>query len=390
MAVSRAPVPQGMGIRQAGAMPVMAPQGNIYEDIAGTLGEVGEMAGQYQTRQDMIAKMVQKRQDAAALEASKQEWKEKEFELKEAESERAGGRETRAQEGFEIEKLLGEDKKALEESERANIKEFYTAYNQIDPTLPPKERERAARGLLAGYGGQSPEDFLAKEFKPPGSQAKPRYITTDTGDVIKFTVGSDEGVLLAHPSGGKLKAEKRIIVRDDGEKVTFIDAKTGNIVKTDLDAKFTQKDRNIIKAKLTSINLARRQLKLIQDKFVKGLDFGPLVGATPTESGRAFDRAVDAIRKTMGALTRVPGIGSMSDFETKIDQASMPNRNEYESVTQQQIDGLEQIINTMHEGYTGMSQGRGGKVSPQKDPLNLGIGGAPAGGTSGDPLGLGF
>jgi hypothetical protein len=40
-------------------------------------------------------------------------------------------------------------------------------------------------------------------------------------------------------------------------------------------------------------------------------------------------------------LTRVPGIGAMSDFETRLDQAKFPTRNNYESVGEQQLQALE-------------------------------------------------
>jgi ribosomal protein S13 len=78
-------------------------------------------------------------------------------------------------------------------------------------------------------------------------------------------------------------------------------------------------------------------------------------GKVPTESGKAFDAAVNGMRNTITSLTRVPGVGAMSDYETKLSQASMPNREEYESVTQQQIDQVAQLIQTLEDGYASLA-----------------------------------
>lgn len=127
------------------------------------------------------------------------------------------------------------------------------------------------------------------------------------------------------------------------------------------EKKISPKDQATAKNKITMLTLAKQQLDQVQKKFdaIKGtFSAGPAgQGKAPTPSGKAFDAAVDAIRGTMSGLTRVPGVGAMSDFETKLSQAPIPNRNNYEDVTQQQIDQWYQLINTLAEGYQGMLPG---------------------------------
>lgn len=133
--------------------------------------------------------------------------------------------------------------------------------------------------------------------------------------------------------------------------------------KRDNSGTLSQKDANTAKLKLTTIRVARKQLADIKQAFEAGRDvtgpnsFGPGQGMLPTERGKKFDAAVDRMRSTLTALTRVPGVGAMSDYETKLDQGKFPNRNAYESVTAEQIQGIEDLLGTIETGYTGLLSG---------------------------------
>ena len=84
----------------------------------------------------------------------------------------------------------------------------------------------------------------------------------------------------------------------------------------------------------------------------------------PTERGKKFDAAVDRMRSTLTALTRVPGVGAMSDYETKLDQGKFPARNAYESVTTEQIQGIEDLLSTIESGYAGLLSGGSSEQAP--------------------------
>jgi hypothetical protein len=145
-----------------------------------------------------------------------------------------------------------------------------------------------------------------------------------------------------------------------------IDEATGKIdvlSKRDQTATLSQKDATTAKMKLNTVKLARQQLNSIRERFEplkNSVSAGPFgQGKAPTESGRSFDRAVDQMRSTLTALTRVPGVGAMSDYETKLDQSKFPTRDEYESVTQQQIADLDNMLNAIESGYGDLLSGGG-------------------------------
>lgn len=145
-------------------------------------------------------------------------------------------------------------------------------------------------------------------------------------------------------------------------------------------ANLSQKDATTARQKLNTVSLARQQLATIREKF-KGIQNSASAGAfgqgkLPTEGGRAFDRAVDQMRSTLTALTRVPGVGAMSDYETKLDQAKFPSRNEYESVIADQIMQLENMLNAIETGYKDLLGGDQQPVqSGGNEPTATGPGG---------------
>ncbi len=114
------------------------------------------------------------------------------------------------------------------------------------------------------------------------------------------------------------------------------------------------KDATAAQVKLTTIKAAKDQLGKVRENFrkLKGTFSAGKGGAIlPTEDGESFDKSVDTFRGLLQGVTKVPGLGSMSDFDAKLDQAKIPDRGQYESVTEQQINDLEQLINTMEQGY---------------------------------------
>ncbi len=157
------------------------------------------------------------------------------------------------------------------------------------------------------------------------------------------------------------------------------DSNTGKIdilSKRDNTATLSQKDATTAKMKLNTVALARKQLEDIRSAFlgkkdatgkraggIKGtMSAGIGQGYLPTEGGQGFDAAVDQMRSTLTALTRVPGVGAMSDYETKLDQAKFPSRKNYENVTEQQINALEDQLALIENGYKGLLGG--GQESP--------------------------
>jgi hypothetical protein len=124
------------------------------------------------------------------------------------------------------------------------------------------------------------------------------------------------------------------------------------------NTRYSAKELQAARDKVRTVGIARQQLANIKEKWAAltgkdgAISAGPfLAGRLPTEAGSNFDAAVDQFRSTITSLTRTPGVGAMSDYETKLDQSKLPTRRDYESSTAQKIKDLEDFINNLDSGY---------------------------------------
>jgi hypothetical protein len=140
-----------------------------------------------------------------------------------------------------------------------------------------------------------------------------------------------------------------------------ITGKVDVLSKRDNTGVLSQKDATTAKMKLNTVALARQQLQKIRESFEEGRKginaFGPGQGLIPTQAGKKFDARVDQMRSTLTALTRVPGVGAMSDYETKLDQSKFPSRRAYESVTADVLNNLDDQLSLIENGYRGLLEG---------------------------------
>lgn len=133
------------------------------------------------------------------------------------------------------------------------------------------------------------------------------------------------------------------------------------------------KDAATARQKLLMIESARKQLEQAKGKFSNiqgGLTAGPLQGYLPTQGGQEFDAAIDQSRNLISGIFRVPGVGAMSDYETRLQQAAFPSRTDYESVTSQKLQTLDDQLAALERGYRDMlgeqaPQGMGGPTLDQ-------------------------
>lgn len=121
--------------------------------------------------------------------------------------------------------------------------------------------------------------------------------------------------------------------------------------------------------KLVTIQALRRQLAEVTRAWgdIKGgLTAGPGQGLIPTQAGKRFDASVARMSSGLRQLTRTPGEGAMSDYETRLQQAQLPNRNSYEAVTEDSLKNLEDQLNLLETGYSQMLGGQN-----TADPLGI-------------------
>lgn len=130
---------------------------------------------------------------------------------------------------------------------------------------------------------------------------------------------------------------------------------------------------NVAKAKLIDLQAIKNQLGSVRERYnaLKGTfsagGFGQ--GYLPTEEGKRFDKAVALLASGIRKMTRTPGEGSMSDWEGKLAILGNPNRTDYESVTADNLDQLDTLLNTLTQGYEAMLQDNSGPPV-QETPTN--------------------
>lgn len=145
----------------------------------------------------------------------------------------------------------------------------------------------------------------------------------------------------------------------------------------------SEKDMGIARTKLAQAKRLKAQIVQLQALDPEG---GKLSGARPSSSagiyggvlgGRVsgalvggdtdrFDTLVSNIRNTITAVTRVPGIGSQSDYEARLAAATMPERIRSASGRAQAYSEIYQIASDMENEMSAQAQGGfGGRSTPQ-------------------------
>lgn len=222
---------------------------------------------------------------------------------------------------------------------------------QIDEVLP----------LFAAQAGQAPAARFEEVPGPRGSVLK-RNI--DTGEIAQV-VGPDNTETRQPQMGAYRTLSTEEVARawlPPGTSAQIgPDGKIDILSKRDNTGSLSQKDATTAKMKINTVALARQQIQKIREAFDEGRKgmnaFGGAQGWLPTQAGKKFDARVNQMRSTLTALTRVPGVGAMSDYETKLDQSKFPTRTAYESVTEDTLNNLDDQLALIERGYTDLLNG---------------------------------
>lgn len=271
----------------------------------------------------------------------------------------------------------GVDLKALENPQNLGL---VRAQARIAP-IEPKYQAIGPNGVLKINANGTNESIGVPPVKPPAPSAEMQGFEQWKKD--RGGNGTYEQYLRAKASAERSpNAQEPTLQRitrpnADGtlQDYTF-NPKTGETRPMDAPYQkpvtLSPKDADAAKAKLTAIKLARTQLQQARDKFAALKDsYSVGMGGKlfPTVAGKNLDAAIDGMRQTITGLTRTPGIGSMSDFETRLNQAQLPNRNDYEETYGQKLDQLGSMLDVLESGYTDMVQpSKPGAPSPQPSP----------------------
>jgi len=210
-------------------------------------------------------------------------------------------------------------------------RKFAAAYQRIQErlaagTISPKQAQEQTAKLM--------DKEVEQEFKDETPKA------TD-----KFTVlTEEEAVSLGLDPKGKYQ-------RNEAGKIDTIQAPP--------KAELSPKDINTANQKLIQIGILKKQLAKLKESFKtiqNSWSAGIGTGGIPTEAGQIYDADVNAMRSLIQGLKRVPGVGSMSDYESRLEQSAIPERSPMstEAKMARQIQNLEDLVTGFETGYTEM------------------------------------
>lgn len=154
----------------------------------------------------------------------------------------------------------------------------------------------------------------------------------------------------------------------DGE----VKAVTGTASAADT-SQLTKTQAGVIRTKLKGINAIESQLGRVEaamrDLDKKGWT-GTLGGLVPgsfdAESDR-FDKAVGALSPLIRQLTRVPGEGAMSDYESRLAELTLPSRRSTKEGRQEVIASMKDLLRITRAGYRELL-GEAASAAPARRP----------------------
>lgn len=353
---------------------------NGLEILGGTMRQVGGDLGSFADRQRQYEEMVQRR--VAVLQEQKRQEEMQRMQAAE-ESRRAAEFEQKKHAAELQQQEADRQQKAM-----ADFRKYQQGEQKAKPQAPPQPYLAPGLGPQGEAMHQPPQEF--ETVRPTRDQMQSK--------AMELGVYGDPGVKAYMDDTAPAKAEPEVwetiktdkgyaqvnkqtgVVRDLGVKpgiepnnnpkwqvlqtdkgIFQVNPETGETRDTGLQPppQLSPKSVENVKGKKLILNVAKKQLMNVRKKFEaiqNSLSAGPGgQGRAPTPSGQAFDAAVDGLRNSIRSLTRTPGEGSMSDYEGKLAQLANPDRTRFESVTMQQIEQLEDLINTLDTGYGEMS-----------------------------------
>lgn len=128
-------------------------------------------------------------------------------------------------------------------------------------------------------------------------------------------------------------------------------------------ADLTPTQRGNITQKLRLVPVAKKQYERVRQlyeemvqegTFARGGVAGLIPGAIAGGKAEEFDKALGALRKSILSMTRVPGVGSMSNYETMLDEQALPSRWGSDEGRLEAINNIGTLLDNYEAGYRDM------------------------------------
>lgn len=170
--------------------------------------------------------------------------------------------------------------------------------------------------------------------------------------------------------------EQLNLSREDKEfdreiKTREVEADEAKAATGGVDLTPTQRGNVVQKLKLLpNVRTQYERVRTLYNEMIEEgtLSRGALGGLVPgaIAGGKAeqFDKAAGALRKSILSLTRIPGVGSMSNYETVLDEQALPSRWGSDAGRLEAINGIGTILDSYEAGYKDML----GNPAPARAP----------------------
>lgn len=98
------------------------------------------------------------------------------------------------------------------------------------------------------------------------------------------------------------------------------------------------------------IGRVERAMSSVEKNGFTGAIGGRMPGALDAESN-TFDKAVAGLAPLIRQLTRVPGEGSMSDYEARLSELTLPSRTDTPEGRREALAGMRELLSNIQSGY---------------------------------------
>lgn len=121
----------------------------------------------------------------------------------------------------------------------------------------------------------------------------------------------------------------------------------------------TRQQIGVARQKLQGLRAIKAQLNRVTEALAaaeKGGWVGPIWGRVPgsgsfDDESAALDKAIAQLAPLIRQLTRVPGEGAMSDYESRLATMALPSRTDNPAATREAVAGLRALIDETARGY---------------------------------------
>lgn len=237
-------------------------------------------------------------------------------------------------------------------------------------TVTSRQRDPAKNAAVGGVPNSFHKTDNARDFVPPRGmstaqltsalkQRLPGFDVIDEQDHVHVEPGpnmasapASSGVLRGNPKSQQPKAPSGYRWTANGS-LEPIPGGPGD----KQSPQGTKQQQGVARAKMFSLNAIEAQMRRVETAMsdmekngYSGFLQGRIPGTLDASSNR-FDKAVAALAPLIRQLTRVPGEGAMTDYESRLAQATLPDRVDTPEGRREALASIRELVRQTKIGY---------------------------------------